>query len=65
MEDHWEEPWGDRRQEIVFIGTGIDWQGLKARLDTALVPATISTDLRAFRDLPDPFPGWRRMEDDE
>ena len=22
---HWQEPWGDRRQEIVFIGSGIDW----------------------------------------
>jgi G3E family GTPase len=25
MAQHWAEPWGDRRQEIVFIGAGIDW----------------------------------------
>ncbi|MEM8920396.1 MAG: GTP-binding protein, partial [Pseudomonadota bacterium] len=25
IEHHWREPWGDRRQEIVFIGSGIDW----------------------------------------
>ena len=38
--NHWQEPWGDRRQEIVFIGAGIDWSALKGldRLDAALVP---------------------------
>ena len=25
MQAHWQEPWGDRRQEIVFIGSGIYW----------------------------------------
>ena len=33
MQAHWIEPWGDRRQEIVFIGAGIDWPALKAKLD--------------------------------
>jgi G3E family GTPase len=33
---HWAEPWGDRRQELVFIGAGIDWPTLKARLDACL-----------------------------
>lgn len=41
IKDHWVEPWGDRRQEIVFIGAGIDWPALKARLDNAL--ATMDT----------------------
>ena len=57
---HWQEPWGDRRQEIVFIGAGIDWPTLKARLDAALVPATIAPGLDRLPDLPDPFPQWRR-----
>ena len=35
MQAHWKEPWGDRRQEIVFIGAGIDWPALKAKLDVA------------------------------
>ncbi|MGR3433990.1 MAG: GTP-binding protein [Shimia sp.] len=65
MQAHWEEPWGDRRQEIVFIGAGIDWPALKAKLDAALVPAVAATgpdDLPAYDD---PFPGWRRVEDVE
>ena len=33
VQAHWQEPWGDRRQELVFIGAGIDWNALKAKLD--------------------------------
>ncbi len=62
MRAHWEEPWGDRRQEIVFIGSGIDWPELRARLDACLVPDDLAPDLDAFRDLPDPFPTWQRAE---
>ena len=62
MQQHWEEPWGDRRQEIVFIGSGIDWPALKARLDAALLPAAAAADLDNLPDLPDPFPVWRRAE---
>ncbi|MEL6701515.1 MAG: GTP-binding protein, partial [Pseudomonadota bacterium] len=58
---HWQEPWGDRRQEIVFIGSGIDWPALKARLDSALVPAVVSDGPHNLPDLPDPFPEWRRQ----
>ena len=54
---HWQEPWGDRRQEIVFIGSGIDWPALKARLDACLLPDGVDG-----ADLPDPFPLWRRAE---
>lgn len=62
MQAHWQEPWGDRRQEIVFIGSGIDWPVLKARLDSALVPAAAAGCLEDLPDLPDPFPVWRRAE---
>ena len=55
------EPWGDRRQEIVFIGTGIDWPRLKARLDAALLTAHDALGPDALPDLPDPFPVWRRQ----
>lgn len=60
LAQHWQEPWGDRRQEIVFIGAGIDWPSLKARLDAALVPEHIAPGPDALPDLPDPFPVWRR-----
>ena len=62
MRDNWVEPWGDRRQEIVFIGAGIDWPALKARLDAALLPAIVAANPEELPDLPDPFPVWRRPE---
>lgn len=57
---HWQEPWGDRRQELVFIGAGIDWPALRDRLDAALIPAATAPQARP--DLEDPFPVWRRTE---
>ncbi|HBS49487.1 MAG TPA: 4-hydroxytetrahydrobiopterin dehydratase [Rhodobacteraceae bacterium] len=63
MQQHWQEPWGDRRQELVFIGAGIDWPALKARLDACLVPATATSGPDSLPDYPDPFPVWRRAED--
>ncbi|CUH67198.1 Putative metal chaperone YciC [Thalassovita gelatinovora] len=64
LSQHWMEPWGDRRQEIVFIGSGIDWPELKARLDACLLPEAAGDGPNALPvDLPDPFPGWRRAED--
>ncbi len=60
MAAHWAEPFGDRRQEIVFIGSGIDWPALKARLDACLVPEHLASGPDALPDLPDPFPVWRR-----
>ncbi|MEM5581926.1 GTP-binding protein [Roseibium sp. AS2] len=59
-EANWVEPFGDRRQEIVFIGTGIDWPELTARLDACLIGPEAGDDLSAFRHLPDPFPQFRR-----
>lgn len=57
VDRHWQDPWGDRRQELVFIGAGMDRAALVARLDAALVPnADFAPDLWAK--LPDPFPLW-------
>lgn len=64
LKKHWEEPWGDRRQEMVFIGADIDWPALTAKLDAALVSEDSfdGMDFSHWADLPDPFPGWRRQE---
>ena len=62
IKQHWEEPWGDRRQEIVFIGAGIDWPRLKARLDAALVPESLASHPDELPLFPDHFPVWRKAE---
>ena len=60
LAERWQEPWGDRRQEIVFIGSDIDWAKLKARLDDCLLPEDQASSVDSLPDLPDPFPVWRR-----
>lgn len=55
----WQDPWGDRRQELVFIGTEMDKLGLIAALDAALLCADDFTP-QLWASLPDPFPAWKR-----
>jgi G3E family GTPase len=62
MASHWSEPWGDRRQELVFIGAGIDWPAIKARLDACLVPEDLAPGPDALPEMSDPFPVWRSAE---
>jgi G3E family GTPase len=55
----WQEPWGDRRQELVLIGVGLDEAGLRRRLDAALLtPAELSRGPARWAKLADPFPPW-------
>jgi G3E family GTPase len=59
IQSKWQEPWGDRRQELVFIGTGMDQAALTAALDEALV-ADDSLQPGRWAGLADPFPVWQR-----
>ncbi len=58
--DSWDQTWADRRQELVFIGRGIDKAGLRQQIEVCLLtPTEIALGPEAWRRLPDPFPLWR------
>jgi G3E family GTPase len=55
----WEEPWGDRRQEIVLIGIGMDEDDLRARFDACLLTdVELAQGSEIWRSYDDPFDSW-------
>jgi len=59
IKSHWQEPFGDMRQELVFIGQNLDRDQFVRALDDCLLS---EEEVLAGRDywqgLPDPFPAW-------
>ncbi|WP_308724885.1 zinc metallochaperone GTPase ZigA [Metapseudomonas otitidis] len=55
---HWDPQVGDCRQELVFIGQGIDFERLHAELDDCLLDdAEMAQGVESWSRLPDPFGG--------
>ncbi len=59
IESKCEPPYGDRRQEIVFIGQGLDREQAILSLDDCLLSeAEMAAGPELWKQLPDPFPQW-------
>ena len=60
----WDQAYGDRHQEIVFIGTDMDEAAIRRRLDACLIgdANADAMQLAAWKKLKDPFPVWKRAE---
>lgn len=66
LQDVWVEPYGDRRQEIVFIGNNYDKQLLTQALDDALLTdEEMKLGIEEWKNFEDPFPKWEISQEGE
>ena len=61
----WQEPYGDRAQELVFIGDKhLDEAAVRKALDRCLLNFTETRKgMKTWRELEDPFPQWMRTQE--
>lgn len=59
IKSQWVEPFGDMRQELVFIGQGLDKNDIIERLNSCLLAEEeLLLGKEFWQTLPDPFPPW-------
>ena len=59
IREKWVEPFGDMRQELVFIGQGLNQQDVHQQLDACLLnDDELLAGQELWQQLPDPFPAW-------
>jgi len=62
IKKQWVEPFGDMRQELVFIGQNLDQQSMTQALDDCLLSEEEVLRGKTFwQTLPDPFPAWEEI----
>lgn len=65
IEAVWAEPYGDRLNELVFIGRHMEAGAIEAAFDACvLTEAELAEGPTAWRSYNDPFPDWNREEDE-
>ncbi len=59
IKSDWHPEWGDRKNELAFIGIGMDEAAIRACLDAALVtPTEAAAGLTSWSVFTDPLPAW-------
>jgi G3E family GTPase len=59
-----EDPFGDRRQELVMIGIGMDQKAITAKLDRCLLTdVEMTLGQEKWQRFTDPFPVWRTTKE--
>ena len=62
IKNQWVEPFGDMRQELVFIGQGLDQEKMTQKLDQCLLTEEEVLKGREYwATLEDPFPAWDQI----
>lgn len=71
IQSRWQEPFGDRQQEIVLIGMSMDKNALVAAFDQCLLTdkemlmGAMGLNMKAWEVLQDPFPAWNQHDSTE
>ena len=66
VKENWQEPYGDRRQELVFIGTGIDKDAITKRIESCLLTDDeFKQGPDVWKTYSDPIHAWELVEETE